>query len=119
MTDIVEKLRYTANIRAIHRPDDDPIKLDCLEAAVEIERLRDELNSRCPIDAMDRGMSPVEAAVWHVWGDRCSDFEPECLTCRAWAEFDQIERFRAALGSVSTGKGDPVVVALTALSGDA
>lgn len=40
MTDIVERLRYTANIRAIHRSDDDPIKLDCIEAAAEIERLR-------------------------------------------------------------------------------
>lgn len=77
------------------------------------------ITDRCPVEAMDNGMSLVEAAVWHVWGDRCSDFEPECLICRAWAEFDQIERFRAALGSASTGKGDPVVVALTALCGDA
>ena len=40
MTDIVERLRYTANIRAIHRSDDDPIKRDCIEAAAEIERMR-------------------------------------------------------------------------------
>ncbi len=40
MKDIVERLRYTAQVRAIHRSDDDPIKLDCLEAIAEIERLR-------------------------------------------------------------------------------
>ena len=54
-----------------------------------IEKLHRKLNERCPVDAMDRGMSPVEAAVWHVWGERCSDFEPSCLTCEAWAEFDR------------------------------
>ena len=54
-----------------------------------IEKLHRKLNERCPVDAMDRGMSPVEAAVWHVWGERCSDFEPSCLTCKAWAEFDR------------------------------
>lgn len=63
----------------------------------EIERLQTALNARCPVDAMDRGMSPVEAAVYHVWGERCPDFEPECLTCKAWAEYDEIERLRAAL----------------------
>ena len=44
------------------------------------------------VDALDRGMTPVEAAVWHVWGERCSDYEPECLPCRAWAEFDKIKK---------------------------
>jgi hypothetical protein len=62
------------------------------EQADEIERLRAEMNARDPVDAMDRGMSPVEAAVYHVWGERCSDFEPGCTTCKAWAEFDQIKR---------------------------
>lgn len=50
------------------------------------------LKERCPVDALDCGMTPVEAAVWHVWGERCSDFEPTCLTCQAWAEFDKIKR---------------------------
>ena len=45
MTDIVERLRYTANIRAIHRSDDDPIKRDCIEAAAEIERMRAALHN--------------------------------------------------------------------------
>lgn len=74
-------------------------ELDRLRA--ENERLRAELNTRCPVDAMERGMSPLEATVWHVWGDRCSDFEPECWTCRAWAEFDHTERLRAALEDIA------------------
>lgn len=66
----------------------------------EIERLQTALNARCPVDAMDRGMSPVEAAVYHVWGERCPDFEPECLTCKAWAEYDENARLRAALTEI-------------------
>ena len=66
----------------------------------EIERLQTALNARCPVDAMDRGMSPVEAAVYHVWGERCPDFEPECLTCRAWAEYDENAKLRAALKEI-------------------
>lgn len=66
----------------------------------EIERLQTALNARCPVDAMDRGMSPVEAAVYHVWGERCPDFEPECLTCRAWAEYDENAKLRAALTEI-------------------
>ena len=70
-------------------------------------RVKSPPGDRCPVDALGRGMTPVEAAVWHVWGDRCSDFEPECLTCKAWADFDQIkrsecaknERLRAALSA--------------------
>lgn len=45
-------------------------------------------------------MSPVEAAVYHVWGERCPDFEPECLTCRAWAEYDENAKLRAALTEI-------------------
>ena len=51
-------------------------------------RVKPPPDDRCPVDAMDRGMTPVEAAVWHVWGERCIGFEPECPTCKAWAEFD-------------------------------
>ena len=42
MSDIVERLRYTAQIRSQHRSDTDPIKLECIEAADEITRLRAE-----------------------------------------------------------------------------
>lgn len=79
---------------------------DCPTATIpalraEVERLRAALKERCPVDAMDReGMTPAQAAIWHVWGERCSDFEPECLTCRAWAEFGQIARLRAALDAI-------------------
>lgn len=66
----------------------------------ENERLRAELDKRDPLDAMERGMTPVEAAVWHVWGERCSDFASECLTCRAWSEFDEVKRLRAALWDI-------------------
>ncbi len=57
-----------------------------IDAVITVAR-----KERCPVDALDRGMTPVEAAVWHVWGERCVGFEPECLTCQAWAEFDKIK----------------------------
>lgn len=55
----------------------------------ELEEARVKLNERCPVEALDSGMSLVEAAVWHVWGERCPNFDPECNTCLAWAEFDE------------------------------
>lgn len=45
MADIVDRLRCTALIRAINHPDNDPIKLESLEAANEIERLRAALKN--------------------------------------------------------------------------
>ena len=27
-------------------------------------------------------------AMTEAWGPRCSDFEPDCSCCQAWAEFD-------------------------------
>jgi hypothetical protein len=89
-------------IRALRFQDEEICEL----AADEIERLRAEMNARDPVDAMDRGMSPVEAAVYHVWGERCSDFEPGCTTCKAWAEFDKIKRRRAALETLSKYKAN-------------
>ena len=32
----------------------------------------------------------VYAAVAEVWGERCSSYEPECFTCKAWKEFDDM-----------------------------
>lgn len=133
MSDIVERLR--ALEAWIRQPTGEPFNMNTDlfdEAADEITRLRAEVerlrgakcdyDCRCevadeitraelnlsdPVDALDRGLSPAEAAVAHVWGERCSDFGPECLCCRAWAEFDQIatlradnERLRVALASV-------------------
>lgn len=127
MSDIVERLRehrmttdWQVAVREAHDAADEITRL-----RAEVERLRGakcgcgcrcevadeitraELNLSDPVGALDRGLSPAEAAVAHVWGERCSDFEPECLCCRAWAEFDQIatlradnERLRAALEDV-------------------
>lgn len=33
---------------------------------------------------------PVIAAILDVWGERCPEFEPECYTCKAWADYDRI-----------------------------
>lgn len=41
--------------------------------------------------------SLLEEAIQEHFGERCPDFEPGCPCCRAWAEFDEIERLRAAL----------------------
>ena len=70
------------------------------EAQAEIDSLRQELDANCPVEAVERGMSPVEAAIYHVWGERCSDFEPGCPCCRAWAEHDQITKLRVALTQI-------------------
>lgn len=61
----------------------------CEKMEEELEDARIRLNERCPVEALENGMTLVEAAVWHVWGDRCSEFDPECNTCLAWAEFDE------------------------------
>jgi len=30
----------------------------------------------------------IEAALMDYYGNRCDDFDVECLCCRAWAEYD-------------------------------
>ena len=41
-------------------------------------------------------MSDIIAdAIRDYLGERCSDFDPGCLCCRAWAEYDEIARLRA------------------------
>ena len=106
MTDIAKILRERPVRYASETQDEMQIRRqrEREQGADEIEKLRAALNERCPVDAMDQeGMTPAQAAIWHVWGERCSDFEPECITCRAWAELSQIERLRAAL---STARAD-------------
>ena len=93
-----EPCSTAAFIASFKRPGDGGMlamqqELSALRA--EVERLRAALGDRCPVDAMDRGMTPVEAAVYHVWGERCPDFEPDCMTCRAWAELDRTAAIRA------------------------
>lgn len=46
-------------------------------------------------DIVERSL--VAEAVAEHWGERCPDFESGCPCCRAWAEFDQIERLRGGL----------------------
>ena len=104
MSDIVERLRIYAtddhergcqgrcyDCSCGYDEKRDPLLKD---AANEIERLRIALKelraeneARRPNDALSNGMSPVKAAVWHVFGPVCPDFDPDCLTCKAWAEF--------------------------------
>lgn len=33
----------------------------------------------------------IEEAIIHCWGKRCPDFDPECPTCEAWAQFDALK----------------------------
>ena len=35
-------------------------------------------------------MTKVEEAITDYWGERCPDYEPECPTCQAWAEYDKM-----------------------------
>ena len=98
MSDIVERLREWSTCNVFPEQAQYVISEACLEITAlraEVERLRAALGDRCPVDAMDRGMTPVEAAVYHVWGERCPDFEPDCMTCRAWAELDRTAAIRA------------------------
>jgi hypothetical protein len=37
---------------------------------------------------MSAAKKTVEAWIKHVWGERCSDFSPNCPTCDAWVAFD-------------------------------
>ena len=33
-------------------------------------------------------MKLIKKAIKEYYGKRCPDFEPECIVCQAWAEFD-------------------------------
>ena len=34
-------------------------------------------------------MKLIKEAVKEYYGKRCPDFEPECVVCQAWAEYDK------------------------------
>jgi len=36
-------------------------------------------------------MSKIEEALIEYWGERCPDFEPECVVCQVWLEWDQLK----------------------------
>ena len=37
-------------------------------------------------------MKLIKHAIKEYYGKRCPDFEPECVVCQAWAEFDEAKR---------------------------
>ena len=32
----------------------------------------------------------IEEAITYYWGERCPDYEPECLCCKAWGEYEDM-----------------------------
>lgn len=38
---------------------------------------------------------PVAYAISETLGERCLDFDPECWTCQAWAQYDRLARLDA------------------------
>ena len=78
MSDLVERLRYTASIRERHRldSDNDPIRLECLEAAARIEQLEAALKPLCC--TCDRAAS-----------DECSRAEVNCAFWNARAALEE------------------------------
>ena len=37
-------------------------------------------------------MKLIKEAVKEYYGKRCPDFEPECVVCQAWAEYDKAKQ---------------------------
>ena len=35
-------------------------------------------------------MNLIEQAIESYWGERCSDYEEECVVCEAWREYDNL-----------------------------
>ncbi len=65
------------------RKEDEVPEDELSQAAVAQDPAGDVLKN-----ADNRGL--VYAAVAEVWGERCSTYEPECFTCKAWREFDDM-----------------------------
>lgn len=40
--------------------------------------------------ALEAGQKLIAEAITEQFGERCSDFEPGCFCCQAWAAFDAI-----------------------------
>jgi hypothetical protein len=36
-------------------------------------------------------MSLIEEAITEYAGERCPDFDPECIVCKTWAEYDRLK----------------------------
>lgn len=35
-------------------------------------------------------MSAIHEALLEYFGERCADYEPECVVCQGWAEYDAV-----------------------------
>lgn len=51
-------------------------------------------------------MSLIAEAIIEAFGERCPDFDPECHCCKAWAEYDELEK-RAADATCATAEFNP------------
>ena len=43
----------------------------------------------------------VSEAITEYWGERCPDFNPNCPTCKAWAEYEELTTLRAVNDALS------------------
>jgi len=34
-------------------------------------------------------MNMIEEAIKNYWGERCPDYDADCVVCQAWKEFDR------------------------------
>jgi len=46
----------------------------------------------------------VKAALMHYYGERCEDFDADCLCCRAWVEYDGLLEKGVRLGLEAAAK---------------
>ena len=54
-----------------------------------IQAVRDGRLKRRPLTAIDATIDEILARqVKAEFGGRCSDFDEDCVTCRAWRDFD-------------------------------
>lgn len=42
-------------------------------------------------DEMNEGLGHLAVAIEHIWGPRCSMFEPACAACHQWGVFDYMK----------------------------
>lgn len=34
----------------------------------------------------------IKEAVTDWWGERCTEYDPDCVCCTAWAQFDKLKK---------------------------
>lgn len=40
-------------------------------------------------------MKLIKKAIKGYYGKRCPDFDPDCVVCQAWAEYDKLRKMKA------------------------